>query len=413
MLLESGGRIIFGHDYVRAAVRDRYLSRESLQRNAHKRLAEHFAKLKVDARVAEELPWQLNAAGAYQSLRRCLQGAGVFLHMWNRLPSELLSYWQHRWDRENLQATYERTYREWMINAPAMLRQPLKVALADALWEHGIYSPLGAELQQVACAATARRFGAKSLKVARRYIQCAYYLRHLADPLSLRFAKKAVLLLEPNGPSFDLVEAYAALAAVTDADGRGWEARSISEKALGLLDSLPDGMRKHLIRHTVLVGWYSTANPMEALPVFDDLVKVETSAFGPEHRRSLESVDIQVDCLMALDRWAEASNLAMSLYQRCYRKFGEDHVQTGYAAGKYGKSCLHLNDLESAQWGLAKASRILRETFPEGHQSRLTFLEPLAETYSQMGRTVDAADIKAEWLEGQIARFNYASPNIS
>jgi hypothetical protein len=108
------------------------------------------------------------------------------------------------------------------------------------------------------------------------------------------------LLLEPNGPSFDLVEAYAALAAVTDADGRGWEARSISEKALGLLDSLPDGMRKHLIRHTVLVGWYSTANPMEALPVFDDLVKVETSAFGPEHRRSLESVDIQVDCLMAL-----------------------------------------------------------------------------------------------------------------
>lgn len=410
MLLESGGRIIFGHDYVRTAVRDRYLPSESRQSQAHKRLAEHFAKRKVDERVAEELPWQLNAAGAYQSLRRCLQGAGVFLHMWNRFPSELLSYWQHRWDRENLQASYERTYREWMITAPAKLRQSLKVALADALWEHGIYSPLGVELLRVACDATARRFGAKSLQAARRYVQCAYYLRHLADPLSLGFAKKAVLLLESCGPSFDLVEAYAALAAVTDADRRGWEARSISEKALGLLNRLPDGMRKHLVRHTVLVGWYNTAYPMEALPVFEDLVKVETAAFGPKHRRCLESVDIQVDCLMALDRWAEASNIAMILYQSCYRTFGEDHVQTGYAAGKYGKSCLYLNDLESAEWGLAKASRILSETFPKGHQSRLTFLEPLAETYSRMGRAADAAAVNAEWQEGQIARFLYESP---
>jgi hypothetical protein len=405
MLLESGGRIIFAHDYVKAAVKDRYLPRESLQRNAHKKLAEHFAKRMGDGRVAEELPWQLNAAGAYQSLRRCLQGAGVFLHMWNRFPIELLSYWQHRWDRENLQAIYEKAYCEWMITSPAKLRQPLKVALADALWEYGIYSPVGAQLQRAACTVTARRFGAKSLEVARRYLQCAYYLRHLADPLSLRFAKKAVLLLEPNGPSFDLVESYALMAAVSDADGRGWEARSISAKALCLLDSLPDGMRKHRIRHTVLLGWYNTAYPMEALPVFEDLVKVETSVFGSEHRRSLESVDIQVDCLMALDRWAEASNLAMSLYQRCYRTFGEDHVQTAYAAGKYGKSCLNLNDLDSAEWGLAKASRILRETFPEGHQSRLTFLEPLAETYSRLGRTLEAASTRSQLEESQIACF--------
>jgi hypothetical protein len=164
-------------------------------------------------------------------------------------------------------------------------------------------------------------------------------------------------------------------------------------------------MRKHLTRHTGLIGWFNTAYPMEALTVLEDLVRVEASAFGPEDRRSLESVDIQVGCLMALDRWSEASNLAMSLYQRCHRTFGENHVQTGYAAGKYGKSCLNLNDLDSAEWGLAKASRILRETFPEGHQSRLTFLDPLAETYSRMGRTLEAASISAELEESQIARF--------
>ena len=52
-----------------------------------------------------------------------------------------------------------------------------------------------------------------------------------------------------------------------------------------------------------------------------------------------------------------------------------------------------------------EAPRILREAFPEGHQSRLTFLDPLAETYSRRGRDLEAASISADLEESQIARF--------
>ena len=52
-----------------------------------------------------------------------------------------------------------------------------------------------------------------------------------------------------------------------------------------------------------------------------------------------------------------------------------------------------------------EASRIWREAFPEGHQSRLTFLDPLVETDSCMGRTLEAASISADLEESQIARF--------
>jgi nephrocystin-3 len=94
MLLESGGRIVFGHDYVRVAVRDRYLPSESLQRNAHKRLAEHFAQRKVDERVAEELPHQWREAGAWKQLEQTLTSLEMFeVLRSHRKNEEHLGYW--------------------------------------------------------------------------------------------------------------------------------------------------------------------------------------------------------------------------------------------------------------------------------------------------------------------------------
>lgn len=94
MLLESGGRIIFGHDYVKVAVKDRYLPSESLQRNAHKQLAECFAKRKVDERVAEELPHQLREANSWAALLACLQDKVLFLAFIKyRGMQEVLGYW--------------------------------------------------------------------------------------------------------------------------------------------------------------------------------------------------------------------------------------------------------------------------------------------------------------------------------
>ena len=98
VLLESGGRIIFGHDYVKVAVKDRYLPRESLQRNAHKRLAEHFAEQKIDERVAEELPHQWREAKAWRQLEQTLTNLEMFE-----------SLFKSAWKRWNLPSNKENT----------------------------------------------------------------------------------------------------------------------------------------------------------------------------------------------------------------------------------------------------------------------------------------------------------------
>ena len=119
MLLESGGRIIFGHDYVKVAVKDRYLPRESLQRHAHKRLAEHFAKRKLDERVAEELPHQWRAAKAWKQLEQTLTSLEMFEALkTHRSDEEHLGYWlslEATKGRQILEARFKSAWKRWNL----------------------------------------------------------------------------------------------------------------------------------------------------------------------------------------------------------------------------------------------------------------------------------------------------------
>jgi nephrocystin-3 len=119
MLLESGGRIIFGHDYVRTAVRDRYLPRESFQRNAHKRLAEHFARRKVDERGAEELPHQWREAKAWRQLEQTLTSLEMFEALnEHRTDEEHLGYWlslETVKGRQVLEARFKSAWKRWNL----------------------------------------------------------------------------------------------------------------------------------------------------------------------------------------------------------------------------------------------------------------------------------------------------------
>jgi tetratricopeptide (TPR) repeat protein len=119
MLLESGGRIIFGHDYVRTAVRDRYLPSESRQRQAHKRLAEHFAEQKIDERVAEELPHQWREAKAWRQLEQTLTSLEMFEALVAyRTDEEHLGYWltiEAVKGKQLLEASFKSAWTRWNL----------------------------------------------------------------------------------------------------------------------------------------------------------------------------------------------------------------------------------------------------------------------------------------------------------
>ena len=77
-IYESGGKISFGHDYLRKAVEDRYGLTGKKKLKLHRKLAEWFSTQEVDARVAEELPWQYSHGNKLKSLKAFLTNLPYF-----------------------------------------------------------------------------------------------------------------------------------------------------------------------------------------------------------------------------------------------------------------------------------------------------------------------------------------------
>jgi hypothetical protein len=80
-MLESNGKINFGHEYLRKAVEDRYAIDNKKKLRLHRRLAEWFATREVDSRVADELPWQWVQAKCRRKLKSFLMDLQCFHKM--------------------------------------------------------------------------------------------------------------------------------------------------------------------------------------------------------------------------------------------------------------------------------------------------------------------------------------------
>jgi nephrocystin-3 len=95
-LSEANGRLVFGHDFLRQAVRDRYLPTEEQRRQSHSDLADWFeAQTTWDARKAEELPWQLVQSDNSSCLRELLVEIDNLEKLATYLkPRDIYAYWR-------------------------------------------------------------------------------------------------------------------------------------------------------------------------------------------------------------------------------------------------------------------------------------------------------------------------------
>jgi tetratricopeptide (TPR) repeat protein len=92
-LRDQLGRIAFAHDFLRQAVVARYAPEPAAQRARHLELADHFAAGPRDARQAEELPYQLRSAEAWQRLEETLLDLDALPLLRARGDVELLGHW--------------------------------------------------------------------------------------------------------------------------------------------------------------------------------------------------------------------------------------------------------------------------------------------------------------------------------
>jgi tetratricopeptide (TPR) repeat protein len=92
-LVNRSGLIGFFHDYMRQAVRDRYLPEANYEIDAHLRLAEYFGDRDISLRKVDELPWQMVKARSWNDLYRLLSEMPFFRAAWDQNRFDVMSYW--------------------------------------------------------------------------------------------------------------------------------------------------------------------------------------------------------------------------------------------------------------------------------------------------------------------------------
>ncbi len=92
-LVDHSGLLNFFHDYLRQAVRERYLPDQEQQDNAHRRLADYFAPRTLTDRKTAELPWQLSQAKDWQRLADTLADLPLIAAAMRQNAFDVYGYW--------------------------------------------------------------------------------------------------------------------------------------------------------------------------------------------------------------------------------------------------------------------------------------------------------------------------------
>ena len=92
-LVSRSGLIDFFHEYMRMAVKNRYLEKEEERRAVHARLADYFERMDLNNRKITELPWQLAQGESWKRLYDLLGDLPFFNRALKNNEYKIISYW--------------------------------------------------------------------------------------------------------------------------------------------------------------------------------------------------------------------------------------------------------------------------------------------------------------------------------
>jgi len=379
-LVDRNGLLNFFHDYLREAVAARYLPTLEEQQSWHLRLADYFEKQSLDARIAEELPWQLYQAGTKERLQSCLSQIPVFLKNENY---ELWHYWQVLSPEKTMVAAYEQALIDY-----EQTEKPEDEDLA------GVLNSLGSFFYTVGYLMAAEPLFKRALKIFEKVLgkehpNTAASLSNLAElyrakgdyskaePLFKRALKIFEKVLGKEHPSTttilnNLAELYRAKGDYSKAEPLFKRALEIYEKVLG---------KEHPSTATILNNLAALLrakrNYSKAEPLYKRALAIREKVFGKEHPETAASLDN----LALLYRNKGDYDSAEPLHKRAlfiYEKvLGKEHLDTAISSGNLASLYFNKGDYDSAEPLLKRTLAITEKVLGKEHPETVAYRNDL------------------------------------
>ncbi|MEQ1708360.1 MAG: tetratricopeptide repeat protein, partial [Terricaulis sp.] len=364
-LRDQAGRVAFSHDYLSQAVRARYLATGDTRRAAHLAIAGQFNEREPDERQAEELPYQLEKAEAWDRLEALLIDLDRFELLRARGDGELLSYWL-----------------------------PLKAQ--------------GREPEALLCGAFETRAG-KAERWTRAEIDFAFDLGRFldfagerGDGLQRLGEQRTVAcerILGPEHPS--TLASISNLAGTLTARGDLGGAQSYEERTLEVSTRILGPEHPHTLG--------SMNNLAQTLRARGDLggaqsyeertLEVSTRILGPEHPSTLTSMSNLAHTLSACGNLDGAQKLGERALEARARTLGPEHPSTLTSLNNLARTLYDRGDLDGAHKLQERVLEVRTRILGAEHPSTLTSMNNLAQTLYALGDFEGAQTYQERVLE--------------
>ncbi len=450
-LRDQTGRIVFGHDFIRQAVADRYLQTDDRKRTAHLAVAARFKARAPDLRQMEELPFQFRAASDWDQLIGVLTDLDHLALLRHRGDVELLGFWLPlKAQGHDPEALLCNTFEKKAGRTVDWSAQDVTLAATLTRFLEFIGARSAANTQIIAWRVQAceRLLGSDHLETLATQTDLAKALRNRGELDDARRLQESVLQAQIRllGPTDrDTLSSINELALTLNARGDDAGARLYQEPLVATLNqskgpadpltlsaenNLANTLRHlgefHLARQilerildvlkgrfgpedlSALTALSNLAGAMEELGEFEtaqtlhvQVLEARTRILGSEHPDTLTGMNNLAAVLLARGLLVESQQLNAQVLEARNRLFGPDHRETLIALNNLAATLKAASDLAGAQSLQERALEGFRRTLGPDHPDTLSAMNNLAQTDLDLGDGKRAEDLQQEAWEGR------------
>jgi len=419
-LIETTGRYIFAHDYLRIAVSDRYMDGNNhledegqseqalaLRQEAHIRLAEWFEANSFQSdrssvtpdRAAEEIPYQWQKAQRWERLAESLTELELFTaHTAHREKAELLGYWLvvEANTGETLEQAYERAWEVWDLNKTLEETGDLAAAVSQSLEYAGRYSVFAVKMAELALDIDTEIYDRESFAVLTRLDTLAELLRSrgdhdAAEPLYRRALEITENALEPSHP--EIGTSLNNLGLLLQARGDLTAAEPLLRRALEITENTlgPDHPETGTRINNLAALLHDRGDLDAAEPLYRRDLQITETALGQDHPKTATSLNNLALLLHYQGDLDTAETLSQKALEITENALGPHHPKTAASLQNFASVLESRGDLYAAEPLFQRALEITENALGPEHPDTATSLHNLALLLEERG-DLDAAE---------------------
>jgi hypothetical protein len=392
-LRDSQGRVAFSHDYLRQAVEAAYLNSEDVKRRAHLDIANRFEAREADQRQAEELPYQLRAAEAWERLEGLLTDLDRFDLLRGFGDGSMLGFWLPLQERgRDVEALLCHAVSVRNGGRVAWTRSNVMLANSVGAFLHfaGFRGVATLALCEGCQNAAHSLFGAENDITVSTLQNLGRVHSRRGDFQGGRNAFEAALVAQTHlhGESHALtLMLMGELAAALSALGYQDAAQDLQENALEQMASVLGASHPSVLAlsHDLAALLYRRGHLEQAQEIQQQAADGMSDWFGPEHLSTLSCKSDLALTLNARGNSSAARDMQETIVEEMVRLLGPEHPSTLIAMNNLAMFRSECGDPEGAESLLEHVVALRSRLYGKGNSSTLRSVFDLLGTLKSSG----------------------------